>query len=252
MASDLRYLAGLQIPFQNVGEIYPLTLKEIAEIGEMNYHKYLNVLTFNIEDIKASDEEEGKVADFTPFEILLANIFFADEELRFEETVADALMLFFREKPTFDKRGFFYFGKLSEGRTIDQDNFDELRKVIMEQNCLLTEKEKEDIYNPANERARKIAEKLNKARKKIAELKKKQSEEGNSPSLTLFDLISILASNGNNLNISNIWELTMYQFNNQFNRMKMLDEYEINVQALLHGADSSKIELKHYMRKIES
>lgn len=256
---NLRHLAGLPIPFYDnsvkepilIGSLYPITLREIAEIGERTYNKHLNAITFDIEDIEKIKGDEGEEITLTPYEILLVNIFYTDVEVNFHKTIIDALTFFFKEKPTFDERGFFYFGNMSEGRLIHKENFDELRNLLKEQNCLLSKKEKEDIYNPANERAKKIAEKLNKARKKITELKKKK-EEKSETSLTLFDLVSILASNGNNLNITNIWDLTMYQFNDQFNRMKMLDEYEVNVQALLHGADSKQVELKHYMRKIES
>ena len=44
----------------------------------------------------------------------------------------------------------------------------------------------------------------------------------------------------------------MYQFNNQFNRMQMIEDYDINIRSLLAGADSKKIQLKHYIRPIEN
>ena len=42
----------------------------------------------------------------------------------------------------------------------------------------------------------------------------------------------------------------MYQFNNQLQRLKIFKDYDTDIQALLAGAE--KIDLKHWMSKIDS
>ena len=43
----------------------------------------------------------------------------------------------------------------------------------------------------------------------------------------------------------------IYQFNDQFNRLKIMDDYEVNVQALLHGAKKENVNLTHWITKIK-
>jgi len=182
----------------------------------------------------------------SPFETLC--VFCCTEHESFFEMkkiILNGLSIFFKEKVNFffnEKDAFFYLGELKENKYITKDNFEEIKDIISKQNCYKKTVE-DNEFNPANEAATKLAEKIKAMRKKVSERKKEDS-------LTLFDLISVLASNSNNLNILNIWDLSIFQFNDQFNRMQMIEEYEININSLLHGADSKKINLKHYLRKI--
>ena len=56
---------------------------------------------------------------------------------------------------------------------IDEENFEKLQKILETMFCL--NKTDQGTFNPADERARKIAEKLMKAREKVA---KEKSKEG--------------------------------------------------------------------------
>ena len=40
----------------------------------------------------------------------------------------------------------------------------------------------------------------------------------------------------NPLRLQEVMGYDLYQFNDQFNRLKIMDDYEVSVQALLHGA----------------
>ena len=67
----------------------------------------------------------------------------------------------------------------------------------------------------------------------------------------LIDLISVLASKHNNLNIMNIWELNYFQFNDQFQRMQLIENYDMSVRQLLAGVDKKHVNLEHYIKKIK-
>ena len=43
----------------------------------------------------------------------------------------------------------------------------------------------------------------------------------------------------------------VYQFNDQFNRLKIMDEYHVNIQALIAGAKSEDVKLQHWISKIK-
>jgi hypothetical protein len=64
------------------------------------------------------------------------------------------------------------------------------------------------------------------------------------------DLISIYAE-AEHVNLEDIFQYDLYQFNNQFNRMKIFKDYEVNIQALLAGAKSDEIEFQHWLSKIK-
>ena len=88
----------------------------------------------------------------------------------------------------------------------------------------------------------------------IAELNEKlataQADLAAKDEATLADLVSILAS-GFGLTMADVMKYDIYQFNDQFNRLKIMDDYEVNVQALLHGAKKENVNLTHWITKIK-
>lgn len=121
---------------------------------------------------------------------------------------------------------------------------EEISKIILLQNKFVSKND--DNFKPLNDRAKKLREKILARKKKLSELK--QDESNN---IEFLDLISILCSNANGISLFNVFELNLFQFNDQFNRMKMIDDYEVSIQALLHGADSKNIKIKHWISKGE-
>ena len=108
----------------------------------------------------------------------------------------------------------------------------------------------EDIDNPDNEMCRSILEKRKKAREKLAKAKARQSEDEDGEPLTIVDLISIYAQ-AEHMKPEEVFQYDVYQFNNQFNRMKIFKDYDVNIQALLAGAKSEEIDLQHWLSKIK-
>lgn len=230
----------------------PLTIREIFRLGETRYYQHLNILTIEPKRyIKLISGVSDNLIDLSTFDILTLHCSDYGQELsETKEIILSGLELFFNKNVTFIAEGrnipnsFFYLGNVEENKFITRDNYELIKNIILKQNCFKTIEEDEEEFKPANEAAAKVAKKILAARKMRRERKKEEI-------LTLYDLVSVLASNGNNINILNVWDLTMFQFNDQFNRMQMIEDYEININCLLHITDSSKINLKHYIRKID-
>jgi SepF-like predicted cell division protein (DUF552 family) len=236
---QLKLHSNLPILIDDVGRLHSLTLRDIAEIGLHKYNQYLSALCFDLNDLQTQIEDE----DITVFDVIALNSLH-DEQ--FKKIVTEALSLMFKEVVTFSENyGIFFVGEKNECRIISSINYEYIKDLIKIQNGLKSI-DGEDEYNPKDAKAKEIIEKLKHAKQKI----KKQRLDDDEEPLNLFDLISILCANGNGINIFNVYDLNMFQFNDQFNRMKMLDEYKINIQSLLAGADSDKIELRHWMSKI--
>ena len=218
--------------------IKPLNIGEIEELTESKYFQYISILTINKNSFKVEDEE-----------IALFDLVFAvcTREEEFRNLFISSMSCFLREeiKMYANNSGFFFYTENKEICSfITKDNYNDIIEVIKLQNCLT--KKIEDEENPANEKARQILERQKRARALLTKAKK----QGDGEPLTLADLVSILSSNGNGVTPFNVWDLNFYMFNNQFNRMKMLEEYDINIRSLLAGAKSEDIQLKHWMSKI--
>lgn len=238
---ELKLLRGCPIEIQNVGKIHPVTIDDILDITLEKYNQHLNVLCIEPEDIKKFLNITDEVQTY---EFLYINCLQSKE---YRDIVFEALTFFFREEVRFSELYGFYLGEIEEKRVINNENFEEVKYVIKKLNCIASKEDEEEKYNPANERARKILEKLKKDKATRERIKQKENEEN---MLSLFDLISILAAYGNNLNIFNIWDLTFFQFNNQFNRMKILKDYEVNIQILMNTTEPDKVKYQHWLSKI--
>lgn len=232
---ELRLLKGSSF-FINKIEIKPLTISEIIELGYLQYHRYLKYFVEDIGDYFKDIPDEFK--ELTSFDVFINS----NSDILNEFT--DAIKFFFKENNIKILGGDMQAIIFPDNRFINRDNWLQYCEIINAQNCV--NKNVDDNYNPKSSKAKEIAEKLRKAREKINKIKSKNNEQ-----LDFSDLISCLATNGNNLNLLNIFNLTIYQFNDQFKRMQMLEEYNINIRSLLAGADKDKIDLKNWISKIK-
>ena len=227
-------------------EVYPFTVGDIKNLGgETVFNSYLGVLTVDKDRLFKNEEDSAnKPPDITNFE-LVYTICGTDENFR--NMYLKAMSFILKENVGICNIG-FYVGDLETNRIIDSKNYDELVYIVKLQNCI----EKIDggiVDNPGSEKARELLEKRKKLRERLNKAKNKDSDGDGEP-LTLADLVSILCANGNGINLFNVWDLSFYAFNDQFNRMKMFEDYQVNVQSILAGANPDEIELKHWMSKI--
>ncbi len=266
---DLKLLAGLPLSVNGIGSIQPVKLREVAKIGESKYNEYLSYMCMDIDNLNIEDEtkEEMKSKGITPFILILSQCL-QDKSEEFLKTIQDAFSFFLKEKTIFiPQLNIFFLGsedrlndflnnvkdagskedleKILEGeKTVNENNFNEFVDVLKVQNCL-GDKQEEEKYKPSNKKAQEIADKLKKSKEKINKIKAKKGE-----TLDLGDLISAYSAYSNSVDIIKVWELTFYQFNNQFQRTQLINDYEINIQSLLHGADPKKTKIKHFVSKM--
>lgn len=249
----LSLLAGcpIEIPFSNGGTIMPKKLITIAGMGEVVYNQKLSLITLDKEKMteiitssatdllkKESIKQELQEKDALDilFEVLLQVPNFMQDYLEALSFFLDTDVLYFNGKNkeiTFEKI-----------HLIGKENYDDFISILKAQNCI---KEEIDIGKPQNEKAREILEKIKEYRKKL-----KAQQENEEDKLSLADLVSCLASSGQNgIDIFSIWQMTMYSFNDQFKRMQAIEDYNITIQSLLAGADSKKVDVKYWIRDLD-
>lgn len=231
--NKLKLLAN--IPFDVDGiRINAKTLKEIAELGEEKHYNYLYHLLLSSKDMKIEDE----ISTYDILKLLMLNS--TDE---FKKTIINGLQYFISKDIKFaniDNTAFFYLDKI----LITSEIYEKIKEVLIYQNCISSEKKEEK--KKESERAKKIKEKIEKLKNKVKEIKKKKDLD-----LTLNDLISSFVSYSKNIDIFNVWNMSLYQFYDQLKRMQIVSDYEISIQSLLHGADANKVKIKHFISKLD-
>jgi len=256
---QLNFLEGNSIELEPNIEIHKVSLSNInkSKVGYLTYTNIIGMLCLQQEDIlKFTSDESLDVFTFLSlftFQSIeekerekynlssINRIYFVDE-------LISVLGILFKDTITFNKdTGIFCIGK--KGLSLNSSNFYDFQSIIKKRNCI--ENIEEDIDNPANEMARQILAKQKKAREKLARAKAKENDDDDREPLTIIDLISIFAE-AEHMKLEEVFQYDIFQFNNQFNRMKIIKDYEINVQALIAGASGEDINLQHWMSKIKT
>ena len=236
-----------------------------ATIGQMVDFQYGYSMCQQIIGILCMDDEKtdsilsGDV-EHTTWNFIVAKIFTelveinqgqiskSDYELLLITTLPLFLSIVFGDNVTFDvEQGVFSIGE--NGLSLSQDNYPQFRDILKERNCLMNLDGVDNTDNPANEMTKKLLEKRKKLRDKVKRGKHINGDDDEG--LTMADLISIFAES-EHMPLQEVYDkYDVYQFNNQFNRLKIMEDYQVNIKALLAGAKSDDIKLQHWLSKIK-
>lgn len=217
--------------------IFPIPIRRISQIGYTRFNSELRLLCLTEDEINALTGDD--VSAIGVYTYLIASALH-------DPDLMNVLTFWLSEithcKLIFSQRSMSFVSIAFE---INKDNFAEIQTVIRQRNGLQSVEEEED--NPENEAARRVLQRRKEERLKR---RKARSLDDQGSEITLSDLVSILAS-GFGLPYREVLEYDLYQFNDQFNRLKIMDDYEVSVQALLHGAKKEDINLTHWITKIK-
>lgn len=222
---ELKLLAGSPIEIHGVGTIYPPTIRDIVNIGESQYNKLLSTLLFDKENIENLHDH----IELNNFQILFSYCYHQED---FKEITLKAIEFFFREKAQLgfnDSNVFFYFGHEKENRKIDSSNLDQIQFVLKKMSFIKTNKEPE--YNPANSKAKQMIELI---------MKNKKNKPLTKEIMNLHSVTSGMAWKSKNINIFNVFDLTVYQLYQGFRVTENIDNYHYTLTGVYSGNVSSK------------
>lgn len=238
---------------------YKVTLGDMADNGFATMQRVISILT--MDDAKASELFSANIEDSSTFLVIYYSILqeyqrIKDGLIKEENTnnllcftIPKFLSLFFKKPVQFnEKYGFIIGEEQNDIHVLNDRNYDKFRTILKERNCLVDLDRIDEEENPANEMVRKLLEKQKMLREKVR--KAKQAQNGDD-GLTMADLISIFAE-AEHMPLQDVYDnYDVYQFNNQFNRLKIMDDFHVNIQALLAGAKSEDVKLQHWLSKIK-
>ena len=222
----LKLILGLPIEINRV-KIHSVKVREIAEFGYLKYNQALKIISADSFEIKRILDSKENIS---PFEFVVISVM---SNVQIRILIEDLFTLIFKEKTEFSEEKLcFNVGK----HELNKDIFDEIVNIICKRNG--ANKNQKDLGKPSNEKARKILEKRNLARSKL----KKIGENG----FDLADLVSFLSVY---FDTSTLLNLDIYQLTDRFMRIIKKENYDISVNSLIHGANKSDLDLKHWSEK---
>ena len=243
LISEEKLFVGIPIEIPDTCKVYSPTLRQIVEIGTKNFYNFLNLLTFEKEDIDDFFKEQGiKENKITPFQFTLIN---AHQDSQYLNNLQEAFKFFLHEPVIHilvDNEAII-LGDLKDNHIINAEKFDVISQIVKRASNVEKPSAEQRMDNPSNAKAAEIIRKIKEGRK----LKGKNSTNN----LSFLDLVASLAAKGNGLNAINVWDLTYYAFNDQFKRMQAIESYENALAALRAGAKASNEKVEYWIKSIQ-
>lgn len=222
----LALMCGTDIPVPECQlTIHQPRIKEIALIGEADFFAGIQCLCLN----KSMFVDKSHLETTTNFQIFMTVM---SEKEAAEKKVAVqqvCTLLFPSMKTSFTPRSMILIG---EGRTvtIDESNFEALQTIISTICCTKTGPMDQQAFNPANDAAKEIAEKLMRGRQRVA------AQKGTSNASIFSQYLSTLTIGVGSLSLSEAMNLTMYQLYDLVERYMLYLNWDIDIRSRLAGA----------------
>lgn len=205
--------------------IHQPRIREIALLGEQDFFVGAQCLTLN--KSMFTTEDKGLLTDINNFQIFM--MVMNEKEAKEKKTATTQVLQLLLPscKILFTPRSLVIS---SEGKTItiDENNFEFLQDVLKMVFCSKNGPMDQQSFNPSNDKAREIAEKLMKGRARIA------AEKGEINSSIFSQYLSIL-SIGTSMQLQNLMDLTMFQLYDLVERYNLYIAWDIDLRSRLAG-----------------
>lgn len=227
MDSRLALMTGAPIPIPECQiTVHQPTIEEISYMGEDDF--FIGVQTLTL--YKSMFVKEGgkdvldNISNFQIFMMVMSEKETADKKVA---TIDLLSLLFPGYKPLLTPQSLI-FNKGDQTVIIDENNFDNLQEVLRLVFCANQGAMDQQAFNPANEQAREIAEKLMRGRQRVA------AQNGSSNASIFSQYLSTL-SIGLQLDINVLKKVTMFQIYDLMERYVLHLNWDLDVRTRLAG-----------------
>jgi hypothetical protein len=238
--NELKLLKGDPIQVHEGIYVYPLTLAEIAEIGEEIYNSFVKIFLINKSILNGEFAAEIPVYEknqIYKYDDLEFALYLCNKDRMISYFFIEGLQLFLKSKVSVASDIGVVIENEDTKITLTNELYKEIKKIVCKQNFI--NNAEEATFNPANEKAKALLEKMKKAKEKI---QKQNKEEG----LSLKTIISLVATYANDLNILSVWNLTVNQLYEAYLRLALWDDYHNKYVLIPHSSDIDSLDMKHW------
>lgn len=240
--NDLALHTGADIIFENNYLIHQPTIFELSEyFSEDEFFKTLQTLGI---------ESMGDIDSFHIFFGLFFSEFLPEQD---RTLIIQFLALLFANYSVFLSEKGFVIKKdeKDDGLLLSEENFSKFQEIIRKMfawDKIFNGNKKEDDFNPVNDKAREIAEKLRKRHETLAKIKSKENENK-----SFFGNYLSIVSIGLGENMTDLSKkLTFFQLLKEVERIGMKEGFDqlLTIKTSFVTASSSKEPLEDWMKFI--
>jgi hypothetical protein len=221
----LALMTGIDIPVPELQfAIHQPTIKEISMIGEKDFFIGAQTLCLN-KSLYIQDETLlSQTTNFQIFMTMMQN----KESVITKECVLRVLQLIIPNAQVLFTPRAVMLNLGDHSVNIDESNFETLQAILKDIFCL--KESGQEAFNPANEEAKKIAEKLMRGRQRVAAQKAK---EGGDSIFTQY--LSILTVGLESMGLKDLMDLTVFQLYDLVERYMLYSNWDLDVRQRLAG-----------------
>lgn len=227
---DLRFplIAGIDIPIPECQLIlHQPKIKELAFLGDTNFFTGVQTLALHKSMFVQKDNSvPDSINNFQIFMTVIGEKEMADKK----KNVKDLLNLIFPDYTVLiTPRSIVFQDSEKQAHTVDESNFEALQEVVREVFCLNDGPMDQTAFNPADEKAREIAQKLMRGRQRVA------AQKGGTNTSVFSQYLSILTVGLHSMSLHDLLNCTMYQLYDLMERYSLYINWDIDVRTRLAG-----------------
>ena len=226
MDKRLALMCGTDIPVPECQLIiHQPRIKEIALIGEADFFSGIQCLCLNKSMFVKDESLLADTNNFQIFMTIMQEKEAADKKFAVQQVCT---LLFPKYKVSFTPRSVLITGGEAPVM-IDENNFEFLQEALNEICCLKTGPMDQQSFNPADAKAREIAEKLMRGRQRVA------AQKGQSNVSIFSQYLSTLTVGLGSMSLQNAMDLTMFQLYDLVERYMLYINWDMDVRCRLAG-----------------
>lgn len=222
----LALLAGSDIPIPECQiTLHQPSIKEISFLGETDFFIGVQCLCLHKSMFVEDKTALSTINNFQIFMTMMMDASTADKKVCVQQLLN---MLFPKYKVLMTPRSILFQGD-GGSQVVDENNFEILQDVVRQVFCANTGPMDQQAFNPANDAAREIAQKLMRGRQRVAA----QRDGGNQSSFSRY--LSILTIGLNSMSLHDLINCTMYQMYDLLERYMLYINWDLNIRTRLAG-----------------
>lgn len=238
----LALATGVDIPMPELQlTLHQPTIREISMIGEEDFFMGIQLLCLNKTMYL---EDESLLQQTTNFQIFMT-MMNEKELVSRKETVLQVLALIIPQAKVMVTPNSLFLSFQGAQVMIDDGNFEAFQKLLREIFCLNKESDQQ-VYNPANKKAKEIADKIMAGRRKVAAI----NAEKNKGSM-LGQYLSVLTVALGSMSLQDCCQLTMYQLYDLVERYSLYLNWDLDIKSRLAGGKPDK-PAENWMKNIHN
>ena len=227
----LALMCGVDLPVpQCQVAIHQPRIKEIGMIGEQDFFIGAQCLTVNSSMFV---QDKALLPEINNFQIFM--MIMNDKEAKDKKgsTLQVLQILFPDYKPMLTPRSLILM-RDGQQTLIDETNFEYLQDILRLVFCTKTGSMDQQSFNPANDKAREIAQKIMRGRERIA------AQNGSSNTSVFSQYLSVLTVGLNSMSIKDMADLTIYQLYDLVERFNLYLAWDLDIRSRLAGGKPDK------------